>query len=160
PPVSYYKQIRPIFQARCQGCHQPAKDGGSYVMTEFKRLLGAGDSGKAAIVPGKPGESELVRQITPKDGKAEMPKKENPLHSSDIDWTPRGIAEGAKDDTPANAYFHSDEDPPPVYPRPPVITGLDFSPDGKVLAVAGFHEVLITDHAEGKLVSRLIGMSE
>ena len=26
-PVSYYKQIRPIFQAHCQGCHQPAKAG-------------------------------------------------------------------------------------------------------------------------------------
>ena len=25
-PVSYYKQVRPIFQAQCQGCHQPAKD--------------------------------------------------------------------------------------------------------------------------------------
>src|SRR5262249_30174839 len=83
PPVSYYKQIRPISQPRCQGCHQPAKDGGGYVMTEFKRLLAAGDSGKAAIVPGKPGQSELVLQITAKDGKAEMPKKDKPLHSSD-----------------------------------------------------------------------------
>ena len=26
--VSYYKQVRPIFQAHCQGCHQPAKAGG------------------------------------------------------------------------------------------------------------------------------------
>jgi mono/diheme cytochrome c family protein len=160
PPVSYYKQIRPIFQARCQGCHQPAKDGGSYVMTEYKRLLGAGDSGKAAIVPGKPGESELVRQITPTDGKAEMPKKENPLHSADIELISRWIAEGAKDDTPANAYFHFDDKHPPVYTRPPVITGLDFSPDGKLLAVAGFHEVLLTDPAQGKLVARLIGLSE
>ena len=36
--VSYDKQIRPIFQARCQGCHQPAKAGGGYVMTAFDRL--------------------------------------------------------------------------------------------------------------------------
>ena len=27
PKVSYDKQIRPIFQAQCQGCHQPAKAG-------------------------------------------------------------------------------------------------------------------------------------
>ncbi|MEL0075282.1 MAG: hypothetical protein VW708_04060, partial [Ilumatobacter sp.] len=26
--VSYYHQIRPLFQAHCQGCHQPAKDKG------------------------------------------------------------------------------------------------------------------------------------
>jgi len=24
-PVSYYKQVRPLFQVHCQCCHQPAK---------------------------------------------------------------------------------------------------------------------------------------
>ena len=49
--VSYYKQIRPIFQANCQGCHQPAKAGGGYVMTSFDRLLAGGESKAAAVVP-------------------------------------------------------------------------------------------------------------
>ncbi len=52
--VSYDKQIRPILQAHCQGCHQPAKAGGAYVMTAFDRMLKGGESGIAAIVPGKP----------------------------------------------------------------------------------------------------------
>ena len=60
PKVSYDKQIRPIFQAHCQGCHQPAKAGGGYVMTAFDRLLKGGDSGEPAIVPGQPEESYLV----------------------------------------------------------------------------------------------------
>lgn len=73
--VSYDKQIRPIFQARCQGCHQPAKAGGGYVMTAFDRMVKGGDSADLAIVPGKPAESHLVEQIVPgKDGKAEMPQ--------------------------------------------------------------------------------------
>src|ERR1044071_4025256 len=42
--VSYYREVRPILQANCQGCHQPAKSKGGYVMTEFKRLLGGGDT--------------------------------------------------------------------------------------------------------------------
>ena len=50
--VSYDKQIRPILQAHCQGCHQPAKAGGAYVMTAFDRMLKGGESGVAAIVPG------------------------------------------------------------------------------------------------------------
>src|SRR5690606_35733701 len=49
--VSYYKQVRPIFQAHCQGCHQPAKAGGGYVMTSFDRLVAGGDSKAAAVVP-------------------------------------------------------------------------------------------------------------
>ena len=58
--VSYDKQIRPILQAHCQGCHQPAKAGGGYVMTAFDRMLKGGESGEPAIVPGKPDESHLV----------------------------------------------------------------------------------------------------
>ena len=49
--VSYYREIRPILQANCQGCHQPAKSKGGYVMTDFKKLLAGGDSEGAAIVP-------------------------------------------------------------------------------------------------------------
>src|SRR5215510_12842457 len=83
-PVSYFKKIRPIFQANCQGCHQPAKAKGGYVMTDFAKLLAGGDdaqeAGKTAIVPGKPDASHLVAQITPKDGAAEMPPKKAPLH--------------------------------------------------------------------------------
>ena len=72
--VSYDKQVRPILQARCQGCHQPAKAGGRYVMTTFDRMLRGGESGEPAIVPSKPGESQLIELITPQNGKAEMPQ--------------------------------------------------------------------------------------
>jgi mono/diheme cytochrome c family protein len=64
--VSYFKQVRPILQANCQGCHQPAKAGGGYVMTSFDGLLKGGESQVEAIVPGKPEESELLEQITPR----------------------------------------------------------------------------------------------
>jgi mono/diheme cytochrome c family protein len=37
--ISYDKDIRPIFQTHCQGCHQPSKKGGDYVMTDFSLLL-------------------------------------------------------------------------------------------------------------------------
>jgi mono/diheme cytochrome c family protein len=28
-PVSYYRQVRPLLQRQCSGCHQPAKSGGN-----------------------------------------------------------------------------------------------------------------------------------
>jgi len=55
--VSYYQDIRPILQANCQGCHQPAKVKGGYVMTDFKKLVEGGDSEGAAIVPKHPDKS-------------------------------------------------------------------------------------------------------
>ena len=38
-PVSFYKHIRPILQANCTGCHQPAKPLGGYVTTDHASLL-------------------------------------------------------------------------------------------------------------------------
>ena len=61
---------------------------------------------------------------------------------------------------PQNAAPRYDMDHPPVYTRPPVITALDFSPDGSLLAVAGFHEVLLWKADGSELVARLVGLSE
>ena len=163
-PVSYFKKVRPILQAQCQGCHQPAKAKGGYIMTDFAKLLEGGDdaqeTGKKAIVPGKPDESHLVQQIVPKNGEAEMPPKKAPLHETEITLIKRWIAEGAKDDTPPNARQRYDATHPPIYSRPPVITSLDYSPDGSLLAVAGFHEVLLWKADGSELIARLVGLSE
>lgn len=159
-PVSFHRQIRPIFQANCEGCHQPAKDKGGFVMTEFKRLFIAGDSGKAALVAGKPEASYLVEQVTPKKGESEMPKGKPPLSSTEVDLLKRWIAEGAHDDTPVNAVVNYDAAHPPVYTRQPVISSIDHSPDGSLLAVAGFHEVLVHKSDGSGLVARLVGLAE
>src|SRR5262245_43604874 len=52
--VSFYKDIRPIFQQHCQGCHQPAKAQGGYVITQYGELLKPGNTGKEPVVKGKP----------------------------------------------------------------------------------------------------------
>ena len=158
--VSYFTQVRPIFQANCQGCHQPSKAGGGYVMTSFDRLVVGGESKSAAIVPGKPDLSHLIEQITPEDGEAEMPKGKPPLSNAELKIVGDWIAQGASDDTPANATISYDQDHPPVYRRPPVIGAIDFSPDGSLLAVGGFHEVLVWKADGSALIARLVGLSE
>ena len=50
--VEYFRDVRPIFQEHCQGCHQPAKRGGEYVMTAFDQLLKGGESAEAACPHG------------------------------------------------------------------------------------------------------------
>jgi WD40 repeat protein/mono/diheme cytochrome c family protein len=162
-PVSYFKKIRPLFQANCQGCHQPAKAKGGYIMTDFAKLLEGGESvadGERAIIPKDPAHSLLVKQITPDQGQAEMPPKKPPLAEAELQLIRRWIAEGAIDDTPPNARQRFDAAHPPIYERPPVITSLDFSPDGLLLAVAGFHEVLLWKGDGSELLARLVGLSE
>ena len=158
--VSYYKQVRPIFQGQCQGCHQPAKPKGKYVMTSFDQMLKAGESEEPPIVAGKPDKSFLVEQIVPKNGEAEMPMKKPPLPDKDIQLIKTWIAQGAVDDTPDSAKVRYDMDHPPVYTLPPVITSMDFSPAGKLLAIAGFNEVLLHQADGSGLVARLVGLSQ
>src|SRR3954471_23996325 len=158
--VSYYQQIRPILQANCQGCHQPAKSKGGYVMTDFKRLLSGGESEGVAIAPGHPDKSAILKMITPQDGEVRMPKGKTPLNEIEIALLTAWIQQGATDDTPADARKHYDAEHPPVYSRPPVVSSIDFSPDGKLLAITGFHEVLLYDAAGSNLVARLVGLSE
>ncbi|MGB0422283.1 MAG: WD40 repeat domain-containing protein, partial [Limisphaerales bacterium] len=158
--VSYYQEIRPIFQAKCHGCHQPAKAEGGYEMTRFEGLLGGGDTEDQAILPGNAQQSYLVELITPINGRAEMPKKEAPLSAVEVDLVRRWIDQGALDDTPANAVQKIDADHPPVYTRPPLITSLDYSSDGAWLAVSGFHEVLLHRADGSGLHRRLIGLSQ
>lgn len=158
--VSYYEQILPIFQAQCQGCHQPAKPSGQFVMTAFEPLLAGGESGLAAIVPGQVDASYLIEQITPYNGRALMPPDKPPLHADQVALIRQWIEQGATDDTPQNARARYDADHPPVYVGPSVITSLDYSPDGSLLAVAGFHEALLISVDQGQVVARLIGLAE
>ena len=158
--VSYHNDIRPIFQAHCQGCHQPAKQGGEYVMSSYEHLLQQGESGEPAITPGKPDESYLYSLIVPVDGQAEMPQGKPPLGQPEIDLIRLWIEQGAKDDSPKTIGQKYDPQNPPVYTKPPVIGSLDFSPDGSMLAVSGFHEVLIRSGDGEKLLGRLVGLSE
>ena len=148
--ISYFTQIRPILQASCQGCHQPAKSQGDYVMTAFDAMVAGGESGEVAIEPGDPSASFLMTRITPVDGEAEMPPEGPPLADAEIDLIRRWVEQGAKDDTPENVTRRYDTENPPIYTRPPVVTSLDYSPDGRMLGSSGFHEVLLLARSDGR----------
>jgi dipeptidyl aminopeptidase/acylaminoacyl peptidase len=160
--VSYYKDVRPIFQQHCQGCHQPAKAQGGYVMTGYAELLQKTEHDLIGVVPGQPGKSELYRQIVAEGGKpAKMPRGKDPLSDREVKLIERWIAQGATDDTPASAKSALvDADHPPVYSAPPVINAVAYSPDGKTLAVSGYHEVLLWSADGTNLLGRLVGLSE
>ncbi|WP_339727875.1 DUF1549 domain-containing protein [uncultured Gimesia sp.] len=158
--VSFYQQVRPILQAQCAGCHHPRNPEGSYVVTDFSHLLKGGESETTAIIPGQPEKSYLVEMITPDDNEAAMPKAKAPLSQDQITLIRTWIQQGAINDSPKKIEYRFNKANPPTYSAPPVITSLAYSPDGKILAVAGFHEVLLHAAEGNKLVGRLIGKSQ
>ena len=96
-----------------------------------------------------------------------MPQKGDPLPSSQISLIERWIKQGARFDgpdpkaelvtlIPREPY----PDPPQAYRYPIQITALAFSPDGRELAVAGYHEITVWDPAEGKLLHRIKNVAQ
>src|SRR5262249_21147040 len=125
--VSYHKHVRPIFQQHCQGCHQPAKAEGGYVMTSHADLLKKTERDRPGVVPGRADQSDLVAQIIPQDGKrAAMPRGKDPLTDYQVNLIKKWIEQGAKDDSPPSAKVVIDMEHPPVYRLPPVLTSVAY----------------------------------
>lgn len=158
-PVSFHRQIRPILQQKCQGCHQPAKAKGGLLLTSYDAAVKGGDSGPLWVA-GKPAESSLIKSLKGTGKAAKMPEGEPPLPDEQIDLFVRWIAQGAKDDTPEQFKRTLVTKEPPTYTQPVTVTALAHSRDGSVLAVAGYREVLLHKPDGSGLVSRLVGLSE
>jgi WD40 repeat protein/mono/diheme cytochrome c family protein len=150
-PVSYHKDIRPLFNANCNGCHRPEKSKGELDMTGYKALMKGGKKG-TPVVPGDAAGSVLFKMIHGPE--PEMPEDGDPLKPEQVALVERWIKEGAKDDTPdpSLAKFEA-----PVYTAAPVISSLAYSPDGKLLAVNGYHEVVLHKADGSAIEGRLLG---
>lgn len=156
-PVSFYRQVRPILQRNCTGCHQPAKDGGKLVLTSYEGFQKGGENG-AGFTAGKPDESLVLDYITGE--KPLMPRNADPLKAKEIELIQLWILQGATDDTPASVQDTVSPENPPKYSKPPVIASLAYSPDSQHLAVSGFHEILVHKADGSGLESRLIGRAQ
>ena len=145
---SYYRDVWPVIQQRCQGCHQPAQLGGELNLTSFDGLAGGGMSGPA-FVAGKPDESRMLQMLRGEIEPA-MPMRAEPLAETEISAISDWIAAGAEDDTPEEMRLGAATGRN-VYHQPPVITAVAYSADGEWLAVSGNREVLL--HRRSKIGS-------
>src|SRR5713226_10669802 len=99
--VSYFREIRPVIQRSCQGCHQPAMKYGGLDLTLFESFAAGGTKGPA-FKPGAPQDSVVLAYLKG-DRKPQMPFGSPPLPDDQIELFRRWIAGGAKDDTPPEA---------------------------------------------------------
>lgn len=90
---SYFqRQVAPIFEQHCVRCHSGAEPKGGLDLTNSRAVTAGGASGKV-IVPGKPGESRLLRLIS--GAKPEMPRNAPPLNSDQVARMEHWIQQGA-----------------------------------------------------------------
>ncbi len=94
-PVHFNSDIRPLLAKRCFSCHGPGKAEAGLRLHTAAGATAVLESGLAAIVPGKPGESELLRRVGSQDESERMPPEGKPLTAGEIEQFKRWIAAGA-----------------------------------------------------------------
>jgi mono/diheme cytochrome c family protein len=68
-PLSFSRDVAPIFVATCSNCHNAKQKRGGFDLTTFRSMMAGGDSGPV-IVPSKADESRLVELVRSR----EMPR--------------------------------------------------------------------------------------
>lgn len=165
--VSFRKQLAPILARRCLGCHSNRKTEGRYALHTFEAFLKTGDSGEPLVVPGAPEKSYLFQKLIESDPDLRMPQEDDPLSEMQIDQFRQWIEQGAKFDGSSRSDRIVSLLPPRVHPDPPEtyrvpmpVFSTQFSPDGRFLLTAGYHEILVWDVGSLKLVKRLQGLPQ
>jgi mono/diheme cytochrome c family protein len=94
--VDFQKQILPIFEAHCIGCHGAEKAMGKLKLDSVDGIKAKWEADAHLLVAGEPEKSELYeRLILPADNKKRMPKGADPLDQKSLDLIAHWIKEGA-----------------------------------------------------------------
>lgn len=151
---SFHRDIRPLLQKQCQGCHNPAGASSGLDVTSYAAFAKGGKRGPG-FKAGAPDDSLTIRYLTGAMN-PRMPLAQPAMAAADIDKFRDWIRTGAKDDTPVDVSANE----PSVYLRPPVLTAIRWSPDGTQIASSGNREVFIHSADGRELLHRLAGKAE
>jgi hypothetical protein len=99
-PVDFAREIKPVIERSCRGCHSGDTPQGGYILLTRERLLRGGESGETAVVPGQSGESPLVNRISSDDADLAMPPVDKrdkfpPLSAEEVAAFRAWVDEGA-----------------------------------------------------------------
>ncbi len=87
-------EIRTLFVTHCVSCHGPDKQKGGLRLDRRADALRGGDGG-AALVPGKPGDSPLLKKLMSRDATEQMPPTGPRLTAEQVKAISEWIAVGA-----------------------------------------------------------------
>lgn len=94
--VDYSTDVKPILNKQCLSCHGGVKAKGGFSLLFREEALAKTESGKPAIIPGDPDNSEFITRITSNDPEQRMPYKHAALSKHEISVLRRWVKQGAK----------------------------------------------------------------
>ncbi len=161
-PVSYARDVFPFLEEQCLACHDDGFETSELSLADVPAMIKGGRRGPA-VVPGKSDESLMIQYLTGERQPQMPPETSIPLDQ--VAMLRRWIDEGAKVDASpeelaqqAEARYAAAEAVAAVSTdAPPPVTSLAYAPDGKVMAVAGYREVVLVEPGSGRPLRRLLG---
>ena len=94
--VDYFKDVRPILETKCYGCHGPKEQKADLRLDQRNAAFGETSDGLIVIRPGGSAESPLFLRVTSDDPAERMPPGQEPLTADQIGtlraWIERGAA--------------------------------------------------------------------
>ena len=96
PRIDFSSEVKPIFNRKCITCHGGVKQKGGFSLLFRDEALATAKSGKPAIIPGKPDDSELIRRVVSNDPDNRMPYKHPALSDAEIKILKQWVKEGAQ----------------------------------------------------------------
>ncbi len=94
--VDFSTEIKPILNKHCITCHGGVKKSGGFSVLFEEEAFAVNESGHAAIIPGDPNGSELIKRLTHPDPELRMPYEKEPLSKEEIALLKTWIKQGAK----------------------------------------------------------------
>jgi WD40 repeat protein len=154
----YNSQVAPVFQKYCNACHGGGEAEGGLILDDHQRLLAGGKRGPA-IVPGQADQSRLLLVLEGKAKPAMPPEGNEPPTADEIAilraWIDAGAA-GPTGEPPDPTRLLTPEIPLLTAARLP-ISALASSPDGSLIALAGYGTVRLVSPQSGQIVRELAG---
>jgi DNA-binding beta-propeller fold protein YncE len=158
-PPTFSRDIAPIFEKNCAGCHNAESSMGGLALDTWEHVQKGGKGGPV-IVPGKSAESRLFQMVSHKKEPA-MPIGGNSLAAGELsaiaEWIDGGAKPGSTGTAPKKPAI------PDIRPRSAVhnqIGTLAYSPDGRLIALGSFREVRLADPVTGTTVATLPNHAE
>jgi WD40 repeat protein len=151
-PVSYDRDIEPILATKCQFCHSGAVKEGKLDMARYETLVKGGKRG-AAVVPGKPGDSLLIKLSGRTEKPIMPPKNEEPLTPEELALVKLWIDQGAKAPTVRRERPRTVLTALPAAVHP--VRALAVSPDKSMVAVGRANQIQVYEAGSGKYLRSL-----
>lgn len=162
PVPDFDKDVAPIFQKNCAGCHSSSVHKGGLVLDSYEAVIKGGRHGQV-IVAHDPDASRLMEMI---EGKIDpqMPLDSNPLGQRDLSMIRAWISAGVPAPAPGSITSTTTREVlPAITPQVPAVSpvaSVKFSPDGSVLAVGGYQAVRLFAMPSDKPIAELAGHAD